>query len=207
MQLRAMLRAAAGRDLRVMLPMVSTVAEFLAGRDLLDREMAFARRIGREAPKSVKLGVMIEVPSLLWQLEEIARRADFLSVGSNDLMQYLFAADRDNKRVSGRFDTLSAGFLRALRSIAEVGERTGAPVALCGEIGGRPLEAFALIALGFRNLSMSATAIGPVKSMILAMNVGEARRTLEGLLADGAADAASLREPLRLLAEKQGVRL
>ena len=207
MQLRAMLRAGAGRDLRIMLPMVSAVAEFTAGRELLDREIAFLGRIGRQPPRSVQLGVMIEVPSLLWQLDEIARRADFLSVGSNDLMQYLYAADRDNKRVSSRFDTLSAGFLRALRSIAEVGERTGVPVALCGEIGGRPLEAMALIALGFRNLSMSATAIGPIKAMTLAMNATEARQTLDDLLADGGADAASLREPLRALAERQGVRL
>ena len=207
LQLRAMLRAAAGRDLRVMLPMVSTVAEFVAGRALLDREIAFVEKIGRTPPTSVKLGVMIEVPSLLWQLDEIARHADFLSVGSNDLMQYLFAADRDNKRVSNRFDVLSAGFLRALRAIAEAGERTGAPVALCGEIGGRPLEAMALIALGFRNLSMSAASIGPIKAMALSMNVAETRQALEALLCDGAADHASLREPLRELAEKQGVRL
>ena len=122
-------------------------------------------------------------------------------------MQYLYAADRDNKRVSERFDTLSAGFLRALRSIAEVGERTGAPVALCGEIGGRPLEAMTLIALGFRNLSMSATSIGPIKAMTLSMNVGEIRKALDGLLGEGAGEFASLREPLREIAEKWGVRL
>jgi len=97
--------------------------------------------------------------------------------------------------------------LRALRAIAEAGERTGAPVALCGEIGGRPLEAMALIALGFRNLSMSAASIGPIKAMALSMNVAETRQALDALLCDGAADHASLREPLRELAEKQGVRL
>jgi phosphotransferase system, enzyme I, PtsP len=205
MQLRAMLRAAAGRDLRVMLPMVSTVAEYVAARQWLDRELEFARSLRRTPPNSIKLGVMVEVPSLLWQLDEIAERADFLSVGSNDLLQYLYAADRDNKRVAERFDALSAGFLRALRAIVEAGERTGTPVALCGEIGGRPLEAMALIAIGFRHLSMSAASIGPVKAMTLSMDVGAVKTEVDAMLVDGA--AASLREPLRALAERQGVRL
>ena len=205
-QLRAMIRAAAGRDLRVMLPMVSTVAEFVSGRDLLDRELAFARHCGRQTPRSIELGVMVEVPSLLWQLDEIATHADFLSVGSNDLLQYLFAADRDNKRVSERFDPLSASFLRALKSIADVGARLGTPVALCGEIGGRPLEAMALIALGYRHLSMSATAIGPLKAMVLSLNGGAVREELDSMLRSSG-DQASLREPLRALAQRLAVRL
>ena len=205
-QLRAMIRAAAGRDLRVMLPMVSTVAEFVSGRDLLDRELAFARHCGRQTPRSIELGVMVEVPSLLWQLDEIATHADFLSVGSNDLLQYLFAADRDNKRVSERFDPLSASFLRALKSIADVGARLGTPVALCGEIGGRPLEAMALIALGYRHLSMSATAIGPLKAMVLSLNAGAVRDELDSMLRSSG-DQASLREPLRALAQRLAVRL
>ena len=201
-----MIRAAAGRDLRVMLPMVSTVAEFVSGRDLLDRELAFARHCGRQTPRSIELGVMVEVPSLLWQLDEIATHADFLSVGSNDLLQYLFAADRDNKRVSERFDPLSASFLRALKSIADVGARLGTPVALCGEIGGRPLEAMALIALGYRHLSMSATAIGPLKAMVLSLNGGAVREELDSMLRSSG-DQASLREPLRALAQRLAVRL
>jgi phosphotransferase system enzyme I (PtsP) len=205
-QLRAMLRAAAGRELRVMLPMVSTVAEFIEGRRWLDREIAFARRCGREPPRSIALGVMVEVPSLLWQLEELARHADFLSVGSNDLMQYLYAADRDNKRVASRFDSLSVGFLRALRKVAEIGENGKTDVALCGEIGGRPLEAMALIGLGFRHLSMSATAIGPLKAMVLSMDAGAVRAELDAMLATRG-DEANLREPLRALAERLAVRL
>ena len=103
-QLRAMLRAGAGRRLRIMLPMVSSVEEIVAARALLDREMNFADACGRRRPAALELGVMVEVPSLLWQLDEVAARVDFLSVGSNDLMQYLYAADRDNKRVADRFD-------------------------------------------------------------------------------------------------------
>jgi phosphotransferase system enzyme I (PtsP) len=206
LQLRALLRAAIGRDLKVMVPMVSTVGEFVAARDLLDKEIAFAERCGRELPRSVAFGAMVEVPSLLWQIDEIAGAADFLSVGSNDLMQYLFAADRGNKRVANRFDALSTGFLRALRTIAEAGARHGTPLTLCGEIGGRPLEAMALIALGYRHLSMAATAIGPVKAMALSLDVGEVKRELDALLA-GADHSDTLREPLKALAERLSVRL
>jgi phosphotransferase system, enzyme I, PtsP len=205
-QLRAMIRAGAGRELRIMLPMISCVEEFVAAKALLGRELAFNRQIARQAPRDVRLGVMVEVPSLLWQLEEIAQRADFLSVGSNDLMQYLFAADRDNKRVSGRFDPLSANFLRALKAIADAGDKFSKPVTLCGEIGGRTLEAMTLIALGYRGLSMSAAAIGPVKAMVLSLDAGAASREVAAII-DADAAAASLREPLREAAERLGVRL
>ena len=205
-QMRAMLRAAQGRRLRLMLPMVSTVDEYRRGRALFERELAFLKRHGRTPPASVELGVMVEVPALLWQLEEIARAADFLSVGSNDLMQYLYAVDRDNKRVSERFDTLSPAFLRVMRQIAGVGERGLAPVALCGEIGGRPLEAMTLLALGFRHLSMSATSLGPIKAMVLSLPLQPVRAEVEALMA-ARGDADSLREPLREIADRHGVRL
>jgi phosphotransferase system enzyme I (PtsP) len=205
-QLRAMLRAAAGRDLRVMIPMVSTIGEFVAARDLLNREIAFAKHCGREPPRDVRFGVMVEVPSLLWQIGEIADEADFLSVGSNDLMQYLYAADRDNKRVANRFDALSPGFLRALRSISQAGERHGAPVTLCGEMGGRPLEAMALIALGYRHFSMAATAIGPMKAMVLSLDAAAAAEEVDALL-ESRVERDSLRKPLQALADRLGVRL
>jgi phosphotransferase system enzyme I (PtsP) len=192
--------------LRVMLPMISNVEEFLRGRALFDAEVAFLGKIGRTPPTAISLGAMLEVPSLLFQLEEIATHADFLSVGSNDLLQYLYAADRDNKRVANRFDTLAPGFLKALRRVAEIGERGFAPVALCGEIGGRPLEAMTLLALGFRDLSMSATSIGPIKAMILSLPLAPVQAEVEALIAERG-DAGSLREPLREIAERHGVRL
>ncbi len=205
-QLRAMLRAAAGRDLRIMIPMVSTVGEFAAARNLLQMELAFSDRCGRERPRDIKFGVMVEVPALLWQIDEIAAEADFLSVGSNDLMQYLYAADRDNKRVAGRFDPLSPGFLRALKAIADAGARHRKPVTVCGEMGGRPLETMALIALGYRHFSMAATAIGPMKAMVLSLDAGAATQALAAMLA--APDHRdSLREPLQELADRLAVRL
>jgi phosphotransferase system, enzyme I, PtsP len=206
LQFRAFIRAAAGRDLRIMAPMVSTVDEFRTARAMFDRELAWNATCGYEAPRSTSLGVMVEVPSLLWQIDEIAAAADFLSVGSNDLMQYLYAADRDNRRVANRFDPLSVGFLRALRSIAQAGERHGTPVTLCGEMGGQTLEAMALMAVGYRELSMSAASIGPVKAMTLSLNIGEAEREVEAMLAKGREDA-SLRGPLERLAERLEVRL
>lgn len=196
MQLRAMLKAGADRDLRIMFPMIANVAEFEAARAIALRELEHIRRHDYPPPATLQLGAMVEVPSLLWELDLIAQRADFLSVGSNDLVQYMYAADRDNTRVSKRYDPLSAPVLRALERIADAGRRAGTPVTLCGEMGGRPLEALALIALGYRSLSMSASSIGPVKTMALNLVVDEAQVFLATLLAqdDG---APSLREKLR----------
>jgi phosphotransferase system enzyme I (PtsP) len=196
MQIRAMLRAAGGRDIRIMFPMIANVAEFDAAKAIALRELAHLERHGHTTPSNLELGAMVEVPSLLWELDTIAARADFLSVGSNDLVQYMYAADRDNTRVSKRYDTLSAPVLRALERIADAGKRAGKTVTLCGEMGGRPLEALALLALGYRSLSMSPSSIGPVKAMILGANLDEAQVFVATLLAeeDG---APSVREKLR----------
>jgi phosphotransferase system enzyme I (PtsP) len=206
MQLRAMLKAAAGRDLRIMFPMVANVAEFDLAKGIALRELELIRRRDYVPPTKVELGAMVEVPALLWQLDQIAAHADFLSVGSNDLVQYLYAADRDNMRVSKRYDNLSAPVLRALKFIVDAGVRAGKPVTLCGEMGGRPLEALALLAIGYRSLSMSPSAIGPIKAMILALDLGAAKRRLDELLAvdDG---LRSLREELRHFALEHGVPL
>jgi phosphotransferase system, enzyme I, PtsP len=152
----------------------------------------------------LQLGAMVEVPSLLWQLDEICARADFLSVGTNDLVQYMFAADRDNKHVSSRFDSLSAPTLRALRSIAETAARHDTPVTLCGEMGGQPLEAVALLAIGFRKLSMSPSSIGPVKAALLATDLDAAARTVAKMI-DAPDASRSLREPLRKFVADQGI--
>lgn len=204
LQLRAMLRAGAGRQLRIMFPMVTQVDEFDAAKLLVEREVAHLKRHGHALPGELQLGVMIEVPALLWQLEELVERVDFISVGSNDLVQYLNAADRDNRRVANRFDTLGAPVLRALKRISDVAAKGGTPVTLCGEMGGRPIEALALIGLGYRGLSMSPANIGPLKAMILKTDIAELRAFVEERLArrDG---AASLREPLRAYAQAKGI--
>ena len=170
MQIRALLRAARGKALRVMLPMVTDIWEIRQARQLFDRELAHVRRHGHLEPETLQIGAMIEVPSLLFQLEELVELVDFVSVGSNDLFQFMTASDRGNVTVAGRFDPLSPSFLRALRSIVRAAEKAEIPVTLCGEMAGNPICAMALIGLGYRTLSMSAAAIGPVKSVILAMD-------------------------------------
>lgn len=205
-QLRAMLRAGAGRDLRIMFPMVSAVEEFRAAKAIVDQEIAYLSRYGHSLPADLKLGVMLEVPSLLWQLDEICGQVDFVSVGSNDLLQYLFAADRDNPRMSGRFDTLSPPALRVLKLIADRTKAHHVPLTLCGEIGGKPLEALVLVALGYRGLSMSPASIGPVKAAILATDLADLERFVVDLVerVDG---GRSLREPIRAYVEQQGIPL
>ena len=206
LQLRALLRAAGGRALRIMFPMIATVEEFTAAKALVERELAQMDRHGHERPADLQLGIMVEVPSLLWQLDEVCAHVDFLSVGSNDLVQYLYAADRENTRVNARFDVLSPPVLRALKTVADVAGGSGTPFTLCGEMGGKPLEALVLVALGYRGLSMSPASIGPVKAAILATELGGLRDYLGGLLAriDG---GHSLREPLRAFVTARGVPL
>ena len=205
-QLRALLRAGAGLPLKIMFPMIATVDEYIRARAIVSRELAHLDRHDRGRPSALELGVMVEVPSLLFEIDEIAREADFLSVGSNDLMQFLFAADRENRFVADRFDPLSAGALRAFKCVADAGRKAHCPVTLCGEMGGKPLEAMALIGLGFRSFSMTASSVGPIKAMTLKTDAGALARLLEKLLA-GAAGEASLRPALKHFAQEHDVPL
>src|ERR1700687_963889 len=201
---RALLQSAAGRELRIMFPMVATVGEFDQARALLEKELTHLRRHNHALPETIQVGAMIEVPSLLFALHDILPRVDFLSVGSNDLVQFLFAADRSNARVSGRFDPISAPVMRALKQILEKGRAHNKPIALCRELASRPLEALALIAAGFRTLSLSPAAIGPVKAMILELAVGKAAAVLDPLLTQKSGKA-SIRERLSAFAASAGI--
>ena len=202
LQLRALLTAAAGRELRVMFPMIATVDEFRAARELVDVECAWARRRGRALPALLRVGAMIECPSLLWHLDALLPLTDFVSVGTNDLLQYMFAADRTNPLVSERYDPLSPPALRALGEIQKKCADTGTPVSVCGELAGRPLEAFALLTLGYTRLSAPAGGVGPVKRMILSADLGAARRGMANLLGSS---AGSIRGELESLARKLNV--
>ena len=155
-------------------------------------------------PAQLRVGAMIEAPSLLFHLDALLALTDFVSVGTNDLMQYLFAADRGNQRVSDRYDALSPPALRALKTIADQGRESGTPVSVCGELAGRTLEAFALIALGFDRLSMPPAGVGPVKRMVLSTDLGAARRGVESLLKSG---SGSVRNEIETLARKLNVAL
>ena len=203
-QLRALLRAGAGHDLRIMFPMVTSLTEFQAARSYVDRELIHLARHDRPPPKSVSVGVMIEVPGLLWQLDELMAAADFVSVGSNDLVQFLLAADRMNTSLAGRFDVLSLSVMRALKGIADHGRKHATPVTLCGEMAGRPVEAMALLAVGYRAISMAPNAVGPIKSMLRALDLNALETWFQARLDAGADD---LRQALTDYAADHGIPL
>jgi phosphotransferase system enzyme I (PtsP) len=203
-QLRALISAAAGRSLRVMFPLVTTVAEFDAARALVDRELRWSADHGRKPPVRIEVGVMVEAPALAWCIPDLKGKADFISVGTNDLMQYFFAADRGNPRVSDRYDVLSAPALRFLKRIRDDAAEANIQVSICGEAAGRPLEAMAFIALGFRRLSMPASGIGPVKRMILSLDAAELAEALHQMLRG---DSASVRSELTEFASEMNLPL
>jgi phosphotransferase system enzyme I (PtsP) len=178
------------------------VAEFEAARGILELEVARLTAQGRKPPAALKVGVMFEVPALAWQLPALLARVDFVSVGSNDLQQFLFASDRGNAQLAGRYDTLSPAFLGLLGELVRAGEAAKVPFSLCGEMAGRPLEAMALIGLGFRSLSMPPPAIGPVKTMVRSLDAGRLSAFLSGMLGRA---APSLREHLRAFARDHDV--
>ncbi len=203
-QLRALLAAGAGEHLRLMFPMVATIEEFTAARKLLDKEVARRKKRGSDLPKKLEVGVMLETPSLAWQVDGICKYADFVSVGANDLMQFFFAADRDNPRVAERYDGLHPAALSMLATLVKRCAAHKTPITICGEMAGRPLEAIALVALGFDNLSMPVTGIGPVKSALLALDADKLARRLKPLLARGS-DLSSVRANLQLFCLKEGI--
>jgi phosphotransferase system, enzyme I, PtsP len=205
-QLRALLRAGGGRSLKIMFPMVATVDEFDQARELVERELTHLRRHGHKLPEEVQVGTMVEVPSLLYQLDELLERADFLSVGSNDLVQFLYAIDRGNPRVANRFDPLSAPVLRALKDIAERGHAHKKPVTLCGELASQPIGAVALAAIGYRSLSLSPSAMGPVKAALLELDCRKAAQFLCPLI-DKPDGGKSLRASLEEFAAKEGLQV
>jgi phosphotransferase system, enzyme I, PtsP len=205
-QIRALLRAAAGRALTVMFPMIAAVEEFDEAKALVERELTHLRRHGHKLPERVDVGSMVEVPSLLYQLDELLTRVDFLSVGSNDLVQFFYAADRGNIRVAERFDPISVPVLRALKQIVTKANQHGKPVAVCGELASRPIGALALVALGYRSLSLAPSAIGPVKAMLLELDDRKVSGLIDGLLAGPSADVP-VREKLKEFAAAEGLTL
>lgn len=203
-QLRALLKAAGGRNLKIMFPMITDLSEIVAARTLIAREIEHLERFGYAPPNELKLGAMLEVPSLLYQLDPLMGMLDFVSIGSNDLFQFFFAVDRGNANVATRYDDLSVPFLRALRDVVLAGERHGVPVSLCGEMAGRPLSAMALIGLGFRSISMAPPSIGPVKAMLLELDAQKLRGELAALL-DDPSEVGSARSFLKDFAERHRI--
>jgi phosphotransferase system, enzyme I, PtsP len=205
-QMRALLRAAGGRELRIMLPMVTEIGEIRQAREIIDKEVRHLSRFGHLLPTRLKMGAMIEVPSLLWQLPELMSVVDFVSVGSNDLFQFITATDRGNTRLSDRYDPLGVPFLRVLRQIVREGQKAKVDVTLCGELAGRPISAMALFAIGYRTISMSPAAIGPVKAMVRDLPLAELTEEIAGIL-DGPSSEANVRGLLADFAARHDIPL
>lgn len=203
-QLRAMLMAGAGRDVRIMFPMVATVAEFIQARRILDLEVKRLKDAGNPGPSALKVGVMMEVPALLFQLDALLPLVDFMSVGSNDMLQYLFASDRGNPMMNNRYDLLSPALLRVLKMLVEKCGEAGVTLSLCGEMASKPLDAMALLGVGMRHLSMSAPAFFEVKSMLRSLHAGDLAAYMDQLYH---LPVRSLRPYLKAYAADHGVRL
>jgi phosphotransferase system enzyme I (PtsP) len=201
-QLRALIAAARGRELSIMFPMISEVGELDAAKRLLDLELKREIARGRKRPKRVRVGAMLEVPALLWQLDHLLPKVDFLSIGSNDLLQFLYAADRGNPRLTDRYDSLAPAVLRVFADVVRQCNQAKVPLSLCGEMAGKPLDAMALAALGLRTLSMNPVSVGPVKAMVRSLDLARLQRFLAEHLSR---DDHSLREIIRSYAVDNGI--
>jgi phosphotransferase system enzyme I (PtsP) len=201
-QARALLEAAAGRSLSVMFPMVSEPWEFDAAKQVFEEQLAFLRARRKLLPEAIEYGCMLEVPSLAEVLDLLIPRVSFISVGTNDLTQFLFAADRANPLLAERYDWLSPAILRFLQRVSQA--TVGHPVRLgiCGEMGGRRLEALALLGIGYRRLSITPAAVGPIKELVRKVDLKEISAAMNGWLLSPPAD---LRAELKQWAEQRGI--
>jgi phosphotransferase system enzyme I (PtsP) len=205
-QLRALVQASGGRTLKVLFPMISAPSELAAARAMLDGEVEHARRHGRPVPERIEAGMMLETPAVAFSPEACLDLCDFVAVGANDLMQYFFAADRQNPRVADRYDVLAPAPLKMLRSIVTACDAAGKPASVCGEMAGRPLEACILAALGYRGLSMAASSIGPVKRALARCDTRRLKAWLDAEIDRiPAPDEPSLRNKLLKVASEAGL--
>ncbi|MCL4133683.1 UNVERIFIED_CONTAM: hypothetical protein GTU68_059844 [Idotea baltica] len=185
MQAQALLRAAKGRPLDIMFPMVADLHEFDRARAIFQEELGRLNPERHVPPKTLRIGAMVETPSLAFEDDRFFERADFLSIGGNDLMQFFFAADRMNERTAGRYDLTSGSFLRLIKTLVERCAAFGTGLSFCGESAGRPLDAMALTAVGLDTLSMRPAAVGPVKRALRAANLADIRTVIDTAERDG----------------------
>lgn len=201
-QARALLEAASGRSLYVMFPMVSEPWEFDAAKAVFEDQLAFLRKRKHVLPDRVEYGAMLEVPALAEVLDLLIPRVSFISVGTNDLTQFLFAADRANPKLAERYDWLSPSILRFLRRIAQATVGQEVDLGVCGEMGGRQLEALALLGLGFRRLSITPVSVGPIKELVRQVDLSEITEAMTAWLSS---PPDNMRETLKAWADERGI--
>ena len=178
MQLQALMRAAEGRPLTVMFPFVAQAEEYRAAREEVNKTLERERILGHVLPSQLEIGAMLETPSLAFAPQKFFDDVGFLSIGGNDLKQFFFAADRENERVRKRYDTLNVSFLSFIERIVERCATSDTPLSFCGEDAGRPIEAVCLAAMGMRTLSMRPASIGPVKSLLMRVNLADLKKII-----------------------------
>ncbi|MEM9168401.1 MAG: phosphoenolpyruvate--protein phosphotransferase [Pseudomonadota bacterium] len=206
-QLRALIAAAAGRDLYVMFPMVTLPSELEAARGFIDQEIAFAEAHGKDLPRKIAVGAMVETPAAAWRARALARHADFLSIGGNDLAQFYFAADRDSDLTQRRFDPIDEGFLTFLKHCVDEAAAGGAPVSYCGEQVADTVTAAALLAVGVRRFSIPATAVGPFRRMVRSVSLEAISAALEAAYGAGGGAGGPVRPAFRASLEASGAAL
>jgi len=203
-QVRALLLAADGRPLKILVPMVTETFEFRQVRLVVHREIDRLRRAGKPTPSRLELGAMVEVPSLLFELDQLLPEVDFISIGSNDLVQFLTASDRGNPRVAKSYDPVGLPRLRAIRTVVDAARRHNIPVTMCGELAGKPVEALALMAIGMTRLSMGPASIGPIKELVLNLDLKPIRMSVAAALSDGA-EGIVIRDLIKEWIDKQNL--
>ncbi|TNE33422.1 MAG: phosphoenolpyruvate--protein phosphotransferase, partial [Alphaproteobacteria bacterium] len=201
-QARALIEAAAGRELYVMFPMVSEPWEFDAARAVFEEQIAYFRKRKKLLPDAIRYGAMLEVPALAEVLDLLMPKLSFLSVGTNDLIQFLFAADRANPKLAERYDWLSPSILRFLRRVAKATVGQEVDLGICGEMGGRPLEALALLGIGFRRFSITPAAVGPIKELVRKVDLAEITGAMDRWLSSPPDD---MRDTMRQWAHERGI--
>jgi phosphotransferase system enzyme I (PtsP) len=201
-QARALLEAGAGKSLNVMFPMVSEPWEFDAAKAVFDKQLVYLKSQKKILPEAIRYGAMLEVPALAETLDILLPKLSFLSVGTNDLTQFLFAADRANPKLAERYDWLSPAILRFLARVTQATAGSGVDLGICGEMGGRRLEALALLGLGFRRFSITPVSVGPIKELVRKVDLGLIGATMKRLLSS---PTANIREELQAWAEANGI--
>ena len=203
-QFRALIHASGERQLDIMLPFITQVSEIDEARKLLNMEIERAKNEEMPVPKKIRIGTMIEVPAILWQLPALMKRVDFVSIGSNDLLQFIFACDRGSQRVSDRYDTLSPEVMRIMKTIVAECNNAGVEAGFCGEMASKPIETMALIGTGLRSFSMPPAAIGPIKAMVRSLNVAELSSYMQDVMSSS---ESSIRRMLEEYAKKNSITL
>ena len=201
-QARALLEASAGRTLNVMFPMVSEPWEFDAAKAVFEAQLKWLKGQKKMLPEAIRYGAMLEVPALAEMLDVIGPKVSFLSIGTNDLTQFLFAADRSNPKLAERYDWVSPSIMRFLARVVKGVEGHNVDIAVCGEMGGRRLEALALIGLGIHRLSITPASVGPIKELVCKVNAAEIESAMRGWLAN---PPESLRAEIANWAAQRGI--